>query len=77
MVLWGRDGSLESGDGMDLGSAGFMTFHFQVAVTNSVKSKRTFIGMWLQAWLDPEAERISPGLSTSPSLHSAVLCAGF
>lgn len=59
---------------MDLGSAGFRTFYVQVAVTNSVKSKRTCIGTWLQAWLDPEAEKISPGLGTSIPPLCCPLC---
>lgn len=41
------------------------------------KPKKTFLGMWLQAWLDPEAETMSLGLRISPSLVSTVLHVGF
>lgn len=43
---------------MGLGSAGLRTFHLQEAVTNpkGFELKRTSMGMWLQAWLDPVAE---------------------
>ena len=83
MVLQRLDGSaggsVESGESMDLESTWFRTFHLQMAVSNSneLKPKRTLTGLWLQAGLDPEAERLSPGLSSSTSLHSAVLCVGF
>ena len=64
---------------LDLESTWFRTFHLQMAVSNlnELKPKGTLTGLWLQAGLDPEAERLSPVLSSSSSLRSAVLCAGF
>lgn len=60
MVLWGRGGPSRwqrgVGGGVELGSTRVGTFHLHVAVSNSVKPKGTFIGMWLRARLDPEAE---------------------
>lgn len=80
--IWGHDEAgtwrWDAGRRHGFGVCLIQSFPLPVAVTSSkrLKLKRTFIGMWPQACLDPEAEKMSAGLSVSPSLHSVVLCAG-